>query len=306
MLSLNHFIFDFNWFGPREGLSFLIKIKGEIIVEINVLQAVLIGALAYLGSLSVPWLLGLSGGWYTITRPLVSGFLIGLILGDVQTGIIVGVAVQVVYIALVTPGGQMPQDLNAAAFIGVTLGVLAVKGGATVGAAVAISTAVGAVGTIFHNFMMITNSFWNHRAINSIEKGDYRGLNFNHIIGPQLVQFCYRFIPTFFVVYYGQNVATKIIDYFPANSYIMTSLTYLGGILPAVGVAILLRQVIKNNFEIVYFLVGFTLIAVLQINMISLAIIGIFFAYLHFRYLATGSIAASVTSSETSDIEEEL
>lgn len=80
------------------------------------LQAVLISLLCYLGALGTPWLMGLTGGWYTISRPLVSGFLIGLILGDVTQGIIIGVAIQAVYIAMVTPGGQMPADLNFVAY----------------------------------------------------------------------------------------------------------------------------------------------------------------------------------------------
>lgn len=271
-------------------------------MHISVIQAMLIGIFAYLGSLSVPWVLGLTGGWYTLTRPLVSGFIIGLIMGDVTTGIIVGIAVQVVYIALVTPGGQMPQDLNAAAYIGVTLGVMAVKGGATVGSAVAISTAVGAVGTIFHNFMMLSNSFWNHRAIAAIEKGDYKGLKFNHYVGPQATQFLYRFLPTFIVVYFGSSIATNIISYFPVTSFTMRALTALGGMLPAVGVAILLRQVTKKDIEIIYFLLGFTLIAALKINMIALAIVGAFFAYLHFKY----NVPRQAVTANVSDVEEEL
>lgn len=139
-------------------------------MEIGIFQALCIGVLSYLGSLSCPWLLGVTGGWYTISRPLVSGFLIGLILGDVTTGIIVGVAVQVVYIALVTPGEQMPQDLNSAAYIGVTLGVLMVKQGGIVESAVSVATAVGAIGTIFHNFMMFTNTFWNAAATQAIKR----------------------------------------------------------------------------------------------------------------------------------------
>lgn len=252
-------------------------------MTVNILQAMIIGILAYLGSLSVPWFLGLSGGWYTLSRPLVSGLLIGMVLGDVQTGIIVGVAVQVVYIALVTPGGSMPQDLNSAAYIGVGLGVIAVKGGASVGSAVAIATAVGAVGTIFFNFMMITNSFWNHRAIACIDKGDDKGLKFNHYVGPQITTFLLRFIPTFAVLYMGSSIATNILNMFPTTSFVMRTLTVLGGMLPAVGVAILLRQVIKKDLELIQFIFGFTLIATLKINMISLAFIGAFFAYLYFK-----------------------
>ena len=274
-------------------------------MNINILQAALIGMFAYLGSLSVPWFFGATGGWYILSRPLVSGFLIGMILGDVKTGVLVGVAVQIVYIALVTPGGQMPQDLNAAAYIGVGLGVVAVKGGASVEAAVSIATAVGAVGTIFHNFMMLTNSFFNHRAIEAINEGNYEKLRFHHYIGPQVIQFCYRFIPTFLILLYGAALANKIIEYFPIDSFVMRTLTALGGMLPAIGVAILLRQVIKRDIEIIYYLFGFVLIAALNINMISLAIIGAFFAYLHFLYLAPkeGHVAQAVTSS---DEEEEL
>lgn len=276
-------------------------------MEINILQAFLISVIGYLGSLSAPWALGLSGGWYTISRPLVSGAIIGLILGDVTTGIIVGVAVQTVFIALVTPGGQMPQDLNSAAYIGVTLGVVAVRGGASVEAAVSVATAVGAVGTIFHNFMMITNSFWNHRAIASINKGDTKGLTFNNFVGPQITQFLYRVVPTFLILYFGQGLATQIIEIFPVDSFVMRTLTALGGMLPAVGVAILLRQIIKKDVELIFFLVGFTFIAVFGINMIALAIIAGFFAYSHFTYSKPAVAGATGGGSiDFSDVEEEL
>lgn len=51
-----------------------------------IFEASLIGLLCYLGALSSPWLFGLTGGWYLISRPLVSGMLVGLILGDVKPG----------------------------------------------------------------------------------------------------------------------------------------------------------------------------------------------------------------------------
>jgi mannose PTS system EIIC component len=261
-------------------------------MEISIIQAILIGILSYSGSLSA--------------IPIVSGFLIGLILGDVTTGILVGVAVQVVFIALVTPGGAMPQDLNSAAYIGVALGILAVKGGATIESSVAIATAVGVVGTIFHNFMMLSNSFWNHRAIGSIEKGDYKGLIFNHFIGPQAVQMAYRIIPTAAILYFGADLANNIIAMFPMESFTMRTLTALGGMLPAVGVAILLRQVTKKNLEIIFFLFGFTLIAALKINMISLAIIGSFFAVLHFNYSASKTSVVNGTNGDIDDEEDDL
>lgn len=92
-----------------------------------IIEATLIGILCYLGALSSPWLLGLTGGWYLITRPLISGMLVGIILGDIKTGIMIGVAVQAVYIAMVTPGGSMPADLNFVAYPAIALGILSEK-----------------------------------------------------------------------------------------------------------------------------------------------------------------------------------
>ncbi|MDZ5000942.1 PTS sugar transporter subunit IIC, partial [Clostridium perfringens] len=50
-------------------------------MEVSIFQAILIGILAYAGSLSGALFLGTLGGWYVLSRPLVSGLLIGLILG---------------------------------------------------------------------------------------------------------------------------------------------------------------------------------------------------------------------------------
>ena len=47
-------------------------------------------------------------------------------MGDVQTGIYLGAAIQVVYIALVTPGGTVSADVRAISYIGIPLSMVAV------------------------------------------------------------------------------------------------------------------------------------------------------------------------------------
>ena len=69
-------------------------------MEISWFQAALLGLFACLSSM--PGLGGTSIGNYTLGRPLVGGLICGLILGDLKTGILVGIAMQLVYIALVT------------------------------------------------------------------------------------------------------------------------------------------------------------------------------------------------------------
>lgn len=74
-------------------------------MAINAFQAALFGLFACLASL--PGMGGTTIGNYTLGRPLVAGLIVGIIMGDMQTGILVGAAIQVVYIALVTPGGTV-------------------------------------------------------------------------------------------------------------------------------------------------------------------------------------------------------
>ena len=93
-------------------------------MQVQVWQAALFGLLACLASM--PGLGGTVLGNYTLGRPLVAGLIVGLIMGDVQTGIYLGAAIQVVYIALVTPGGTVSADVRAISYIGIPLSMVAV------------------------------------------------------------------------------------------------------------------------------------------------------------------------------------
>ena len=90
----------------------------------SIFQALLLALFGWMSSIYSPVLMGSLGGWYTLGRPLVSGMVIGIILGDVQTGIIMGAAIQMLYIGLVTPGGAMPADVNFASWIGIPLAMV--------------------------------------------------------------------------------------------------------------------------------------------------------------------------------------
>ena len=94
-------------------------------MSINIVQAIILGLFASLSSM--PGLGGTSIGNYTLGRPLVGGLICGIVLGDIPTGILVGCAMQVVYIALVTPGGTVSADVRAVSYIGIPLAMIALK-----------------------------------------------------------------------------------------------------------------------------------------------------------------------------------
>ena len=122
-------------------------------MEIQVWQAALFGLFACLASM--PGLGGTVLGNYTLGRPLVAGLVVGAIMGDIQTGIYLGAAIQVVYIALVTPGGTVSADVRAISYIGIPLSMVAISSmglsaASTEGQAmaVALGSAVGTLGTV--------------------------------------------------------------------------------------------------------------------------------------------------------------
>lgn len=260
------------------------------------IQAILIGIFCYLGALSVPWVFGLAGGWYTLSRPLVSGMIVGAILGDIQTGIIIGVAVQAVYIALVTPGGSMPADLNFVAYPAIALGILSGKDPKV---AVTLAATIGILGTIIFNVMMVLNSYWSSLADKAVLKGDFLGIKKYHVIYPQLGNFILRFVPTFIAVYYGAAHIQNLLNSIPI--FVIDVMNILGGILPAVGIGILLKQIVKKKSILIFFILGFICVTFLKLNMIGLAIVGVFFSYLHFTYKPSGTILASSKKVEEED-----
>ena len=75
------------------------------------IQSFIVAILCWLASNTTPCY-GFTIGLYTLGRPLVGGFICGIIFGDIQTGILLGCALQVVYLALVTPGGAFPVDIG--------------------------------------------------------------------------------------------------------------------------------------------------------------------------------------------------
>ena len=86
----------------------------------------------------------------------------------------------------------------------------------------------------------------------------------------------------------------------------MKTLFTVGSLLPAVGVAILLKQVVKKPLDFITFFFGFTLAACLGLNLIASAIIGSFFAVINYKVIMVQNQRVSVTAGGSDDDEEDI
>ncbi|MCP1223526.1 PTS sugar transporter subunit IIC [Sebaldella sp. S0638] len=278
-------------------------------MHINLIQAVLLGIFACLSSM--PGLGGTTIGNYTLGRPLVAGLVVGIILGDIKSGIIVGAAIQVIYIALVTPGGTVSADVRAISYIGIPLAMVSIKGlgidpGTTEATqlAAALGAAVGTLGTVLFYGTATINLLWQHIGWKSIEKGNFKNLYFVNMGYPWISHIICSFIPTFIITISGEYMVQIIKNYLPMDGIAMKTLFTVGSLLPAVGIAILLKQVVTKPTDLITFFFGFTLAASMGVNLIGAAIVGGFFAILYYNIKLVGLKRAEVTAAD--DEEEEI
>ena len=278
-------------------------------MQISWLQAILLGLCACLSSM--PGMGGSSIGNYTLGRPLVGGLVCGLILGDIRTGILVGCAMQVVYIALVTPGGTVSADVRAVSYIGIPLAMAALSSygldaASADGAALATSfgTMVGTLGTVLFYGTATVNLVWQHMGWKAVENRQYKKLYLIDMGLPWISHLLCSFIPTVIMCKLGANVVEMIKTALPMDGLAMKTLFTVGSLLPCVGIAILLKQIVKKAADFIPFLFGVVLAASMGINLVSATVIAGMFAIITYRMklLTLTRSAGSAEDDEEEDI----
>lgn len=256
----------------------------------------------------MPGLGGTMLGNYTLGRPLVAGLVVGLIMGDVQTGIYLGAAIQVVYIALVTPGGTVSADVRAISYIGIPLSIVAVHSmgldpASAEGQAMAVTlgSAVGTLGTVLFYGTATVNLVWQHMGWKALEKGNLRKLYLVDMGLPWISHILCSFIPTFIITKVGVNMVDLMKAYLPMDGIAMKTLFTVGSLLPAVGIAILLKQVATKPVDLLTFLFGFTLAACMGLNLIAASVVGGFFAVFNYRIKVLSMQKTAVATTTGAD-----
>lgn len=256
---------------------------------------------------------GSSIGNYTLGRPLIGGLVCGLILGDLQTGILVGCAMQVVYIALVTPGGTVSADVRAVSYIGIPLAMVALKSygldaASAEGAALATSfgAMVGTLGTVLFYGTATVNLAWQHIGWQAVEKRDYHKLYLVDMGLPWISHILCSFIPTLIMCKMGAGVVELIKTTLPMDGLAMKTLFTVGSLLPCVGIAILLKQIVKQITDFIPYLFGFTLAASLGINLVSATVIAGMFAMINYKLKMLSVNKAAVAGGYDDDEEEDI
>lgn len=209
-------------------------------------------------------------GWgqTMISRPLVVGTVIGLILGDVKTGLFIGASIEMIYLGTIAVGAAVPPDATAAAAIATALGILS---GIDSKVAVTLAIPVAMAAQMLQMFIWTINSGIMHKADKYVSEGNLKGTDKLQYLGSFLF-FLQGFIPSFLAILFGVDAVKYLVTNMP--QWLTNWFSVAGGILPALGFAMLF--VMMSNKKLVpFFIIGFAMAAFFHGTLLSIAVIGL-------------------------------
>ncbi|MEF9938251.1 PTS N-acetylgalactosamine transporter subunit IIC, partial [Carnobacterium sp.] len=228
-------------------------------------QALLIGIWAGIAGID------LFNGLTHIHRPLVTGAVVGLILGDFKTGLMAGATLELVWAGMVPLAGAQPPNVVIGGIIGTAFAILT-KQDPKVAVGIAVPFAVAAQGCV--TLLFTAYSPVMHKMDDYAAKADTKSIDRLTYMGP-LILFVFYFIISFLPIYFGADQAGKIVELLP--TWLIGGLGVAGGIMPAVGFAMLLKIMFKWTYA-PFFAIGFVAAAYGKLPILAIAIIGISFA----------------------------
>ena len=206
---------------------------------------------------------------HAIRQPLFVAIPIGLLMGDLQQAIIIGAAIQILYIGLVAAGSNLPADDALAGLIAIPV---ALSSGLSPELAIAIAVPIGIGGIFIDQLRKTINITWVHMADRYAEKADTRGIVLANFVFPTILGFFLRFPVVFFAIMFGGDAVTTVLNAVP--EWLVHGFSVAGGLLPALGFA-LTMFVIGRRDLIPWFVIGYFLVVFTGIPVVGAAIFGI-------------------------------
>lgn len=237
----------------------------------SIIQALLCGIVYWQGGTATPLPL-----CWTLMRPLANGFLVGVILGDPLKGAMVGATINLLYLGFITAGGSMPSDPVLAGVLGTAF---AITGNLDTNAALALAIPLGLIGTVLWYFHMTFDSVFVHLGDKFIDEGKIDKLWIANVLLPAFASFVIYAVPCMLAAYFGSGYITNLIDLLSGK--VLTCLTVIGGLMPAVGIAITLQYIFKGETAVFLFL-GFILAAYFDnLSLLALGVLGLIAAVIY-------------------------
>jgi len=264
-------------------------------MEINTVQIILIFIIACVAGM------GSVLDEFQTHRPLIACTLIGLVLGDLKTGIIIGGTLEMMALGWMNIGAAMAPD---AALASVVSTILVIAGKQDVSAGIAIAIPIAAAGQVLTILARTITVFFQHQADKAVETGNLKIIDICHI-GALCVQALRVSIPAVIVaMFVGTDIVQNMLASIP--DVVTGGLRVGGGVVVVVGYAMVINMMEAKHLMPFFFL-GFVVAAIANLNLVALGVIGTVAAIIYIQLSPKfNASAVNTTSASSNDEDDEL
>ena len=237
-------------------------------------------------------------------RPLIACTLVGAILGDMTTGIIIGGTLEMIALGWMNIGAAMAPDAALASVIST---ILVIAGHQSIGAGIAIAMPLAAAGQVLTIICRTITVFFQHKADGFAQEGNLRGIDICHL-GALLLQALRVAVPSLLVaMYIGTDAVQGLLNAIPP--VITGGLQVAGGFIVVVGYAMVINMM-NAGYLMPFFFLGFVTAAFTEFNLVALGVIGLVCAIVYIqlspKYHQVAAPAAVSAGSAKSDVDDDL
>lgn len=214
-------------------------------------------------------------------RPLIACTLIGAVLGDMKTGIIIGGTLEMIALGWMNIGAAVAPDAALASIIST---VLVIAGHQSIGAGIALAIPLAiplaAAGQVLTIIVRTITVAFQHAADKAAENGNLTALSWLHV-SSLFLQAMRIAIPAVIVaISVGTSEVQGMLNAIP--EVVTGGLNIAGGMIVVVGYAMVINMM-RAGYLMPFFYLGFVTAAFTNFNLVALGVIGAVMAILYIQ-----------------------
>ena len=233
-------------------------------------------------------------GTTLLSRPLVLGPLVGLVLGDLHQGILIGASLELIFMGNIKVGAAIPPDVVTGGVLGTTFAILSGKGAAI---ALALAVPISILAEMLLSALFVFRSTFNKLFVSYASEGNYRKVQRLHLLSGALKPLLMGLIG-WLSLQLGAGAMKALLDHIPG--WVNAGLQVAGNVLPAVGFGLLMNLLFHKKVA-PYFFLGFVLAAWLKLPVIAVGGLGVIIAFLVTSGMPGGEEDAGEEVTELTD-----
>lgn len=252
-------------------------------------QYILVALVAFVASMDEQ-LFGIT----MLGRPLFTSLFVGLIMGDVTNGVIVGAALESMFMGAIMVGAAVPPEVYASGVLGCAFALITGTGAAT---AVALALPVSVFLQVWRNFCYAVPGAFACRKIEAaVEKHELAKANLYHLTIVPLSIGIPSALLVFCSLFFGADLINNALNAIP--QFVMDGLNVASGVMVCVGFALLIRTMGDNKL-LPWLFLGFIMVIYLSMDVIGVAAAAFCIAALF--VFNQGSASTKVAAKEEED-----